>query len=274
MIEFIEQYFIKPIYTSEGYNIYNTLIYGALFLTGAYGVARLLKRLNVKTDEKLFFAVLPFVVLGGIMRALEEFARIAGAGLLPVSALFLTPGIYLLVASLAIVSLTAAVYLRKLSYASTTAAIGWLLVVTASPLLLYDLLLTYSGSTPTVPHHSVFLFIIALAAAITLTGVKILKRLGIGAKENVVIFSGFALEVSAVTLAVYLLGYTAAQPETRALLSHGIYPLFKLGLILLIMRFVEGVPREDEAHWLSKLILLVLGLPHGIHNSLQVLMGV
>ncbi len=139
--EFIEQYFIKPIYTSEGYNIYNTIVYGVLLLAGAYAAVKLLRRLGVKMDEKLFFAALPFVVLGGVLRGLEEFARITGAGLLPVSALFLTPGIYLLVAFLAIMSLTLAVYLRGLNYASAMAKIGWALVLATLPLLLYDVLL-------------------------------------------------------------------------------------------------------------------------------------
>lgn len=273
--EFIETYFIKPVYTSEGYNIYNTLVYGALLLAGAYGVARLLGHLKVKMDERLFMAALPFVVLGGVLRALEEFARITGAGFLPVSALFLTPGIYLLVAFLGIASLIASVHLRKLNYAPTMAVTGWALVFALSPLLLYDLLLVYSGSIPEIVlRPSIFFLILVLAALVTIAGATLLRRLRMMHRENAVIFSGFALEVAAVTLAVYLLGYTAAQPETRALLSHGVYPFFKLGLIIAIIHFVEKVPREDEAHWLSKLLLLVLGLPHGIHNSLQVLMGV
>lgn len=275
MIEFIKRYFIEPIYTSEGYNIYNTLVYGMLLLAGAYLVAKLLRRWKVKMDEKLFMAALPFLVFGGVLRGLEEFARITGAGLLPVSALFLTPGIYILVAFLAVASLTLAVHLRGANYASIITAIGWLLVLATSPLFLYDLLLVYSGSVPeTTLRPSIFISILVLAAIITIAGIEVLKRLRMMHRENAVIFAGFALEVAAVTLAVYLLGYTAAQPETRALLSHGIYPFFKLGLIIAIIHFVEKVPRDDEAHWLSKLLLLVLGLPHGIHNSLQVLAGV
>jgi len=275
--EFIEQYFIKPIYTSAGYNIYNTIIYGALLLTGAYGVAKLLKRLEVKMDEKLFIAALPFIVFGGLLRALEEFARITGAGLLPVSALFLTPGIYLLVAFLAIASLTAARYFRRANYASLMAVVGWFLVIAAFSLLLYDLLLVYAGSVPEIALRPPIFFLILLAAAvITLIGATVLKSLRIMRRENLIIFSGFALEVAAVTLAVYLLSYTVAQPETRVLLNHGtlFYPFFKLGLVLGSIYLVEGVPREEETHWLSKLLLLALGLPMGIHNSLQVLMGV
>lgn len=277
MIEFIKRYFIEPIYTSEGYNIYNTAVYGALLLAGAYGIAKLLKRFEVKMDERLFMAALPFVVLGGFLRALEEFARITGAGLLPLSALFLTPGIYLLVAVLAIASLTVSVYLRRANYASAMAQMGWLLVLVTLPLLLYDVLLVSSGSVSGIVFQPfVFFLILLLTALVALAGIAVLKRVHLMRRENAIIFAGFAFEVSAVVLATYFLSYTAAQPETRALLGHNpfLYPFFKLGLILGIIYLVEGVPREEEAHWLSKLILLVLGLPMGIHNSLQVLMGV
>lgn len=120
------------------------------------------------------------------------------------------------------------------------------------------------------------LLILLVSAVITLIGAFLLKRLQIMHRENLIIFSSFAVETASVTLAVYLLSYTVAQPETRALLSHGtlLYPFFKLSLVLGIIYLVEEVPRKEETHWLSKLLLLVLGLPMGIHNSLQVLMGV
>jgi uncharacterized membrane protein len=274
--EFIKTYFIEPISHGTGYNMYNTLVYGVLLLLGAYGVVKLVRRLGVKMDKQLFNAVLPFVVLGGILRALEEFARLTGAGLLPHSPLFLTPGIYLLIAALSLPSLVVAVSLKGEEYPRAMSAIGWTLSLAASLLVLSDIALVASGGVAdTSLRPSLFLWIVLLAVGLTFIGMLILKRLQMRSRENALILGGFAFEASAVTTAVYSLSYSAEQPFTQALLSISppFYPLFKLALILGIVYYIEGVPREDETHWLSKLILLVLGVPMGIHNSLQILLG-
>jgi uncharacterized membrane protein len=274
--EFIKTYFIDPISQGTGYNMYNTLVYGVLLLLGAYGVVKLLRRLEVKMDKELFNAVLPFVVLGGIIRALEEFARLTGAGLFPHSPLFLTPGIYLLIAALSIPSLVVAVSLKGKEYPRTMLSIGWAISLGAFLIVLSDMALVASGGVAGASlRPSLFLWIVLLAVGLTFIGVQVLKRLNIKSKENVLVLGGFAFEAAAVTTAVYALSYGAEQPITQALLSISppFYPIFKLGLVIGIIYFIEGVPKDDETHWLSKLIILVLGVPMGIHNSLQILMG-
>jgi uncharacterized membrane protein len=207
---------------------------------------------------------------------LEEFARLTGAGLLPHSPLFLTPGIYLLIAFLSIASLVVAVALKGEEYPRTMSAIGWTISLGAFLIVLGDIALVASGGVASASlRPGLFLWIVLLAIGLTFIGTQVLRRLHMESRENALILGGFAFEVSAVTLAVYSLSYAAEQPLTQALLSvsPAFYPFFKLGLVLGIIYFVEGVPGDEEAHWLSKLILLVLGLPMGIHNSLQVLMG-
>ncbi len=276
LVDFIKTYFIDPITQGTGYNMYNTIVYGVLLLLGAYAVVKLVRRLGVSMDRQLFNAVLPFIVLGGILRALEEFARLTGVGLLPPSPLFLTPGIYLLTAVLAISSLMIAVSLRGAEYPRVMLAIGWAISLGASLLVLSDLALVASGGVAdTSLRIGLFLKIVLLATGLTFIGILILKRLQMGSRENALIFGGFAFEAAAVATAVYSLSYSAEQPVTQALLSISplFYPIFKLGLILGIIYYIEGVPKAEEAHWLSKLIILVLGVPMGIHNSLQILMG-
>lgn len=273
---FIKAYFVEPITHATGYNIYNTVVYGILLLLGAYGVVKLVRRLGVRMDKELFSAVLPFVVLGGILRALEEFARLTGSGFLPHSPLFLTPGIFLLIAGLTIASLIAAVSMKGKEYPSIMLKAGWGLCLGAFLLVLSDIALVASGGVAdTFLRPGLFLWIILLGAGLTLLGRLVLTRLRMVSRENLLIVGGFAFEAAAVTTAVYALSYSAEQPFTHALVSIAppFYPLFKLGLILGIVYYIEGVPKNDETHWLSKLILLVLGVPMGVHNSLQILLG-
>ena len=256
--------------------MYNTLAYGALLILAGYGVVRLLRRIGVRMDGKLFNAVLPFVVLGGVVRALEEFARLTGMGILPHSPLFLTPGIYILIAVLSLAALLIGFYLDGEEYPRKMSLIGWAIVLAALFLVVSDAVLVVSGDVAnTALRPGLFLGIIVLGGALSFAGILVLKRLKMAGRENVLILGGFAFEAAAVATAVYALSYTAEQPITQALLSISppVYPLLKIGLVLGIIHFVEGVPRDEEAHWLSKLILLILGVPMGIHNSLQILLG-
>ncbi|NOZ58916.1 MAG: DUF63 family protein [Euryarchaeota archaeon] len=280
--EFLYEHFVLPLEEGSGYNIYNTLTYGILLILGSYGVLRLLRRLGVRMDEGLLRALVPYVVLGGILRALEEFARISGAGLVPHTFLLLTPGIYLLVTLLVLAVLVPAAMLRDGDYHGPLRLAGTGMCALAGLLYLHDLYLVASGQAvsgfsgePLRLQLEVFGGILLLSGAFALALLHPLRRLGMHSEVNLLIVWGAAFDAASVSLA-HLAGYTAEQPLTQLMLTAHplLYPLFKLGLYLLILYFVErDVPAAEEAHWLTKLILLVLSLPMGIHNSLQVLLG-
>lgn len=273
---FLNRYFIAPVFTGEGYNIYNTLVYGVLLIVGAYGVTKLVRRFGVVMDRELFYAALPFVALGGILRALEEFARLTGTGFLPTSPMFLTPGIYILIAFISILSLCISSALRGEKYRPMMSGIGLVMVLLASLLVLGDVWVVASGSAAGFFLRPSLLFWITLiASAFTFFGMRILKHFGMGSRENTLILCGFAFEATAVTAAVYSLSYSVEQPFTQALLSINplLYPFFKVGLIVGLLYLVEGVPKNDDAYWMSKLLFLVLGFPMGLHNTLQIFLG-
>jgi uncharacterized membrane protein len=281
---FFHEYFVKPLQTGAGYNPYNTVAYGILLILGAYAVLRLLRRLDVRLDEELFRALVPFVILGGLIRALEEFARVSGSGLVPHSFLFLTPGVYFLILTLVLLSLATGIALKKEKYHQVVFYSGVLLCAFASVLFLYDLSLVASqraislfSGEPLKLQVRVFIGILLFSLGLALLAMLPLRRLNLASRLNTLIVWGVAFDAASVSLAALSLGYAAEQPLTQSMLSAHplIYPLFKMGLYLAILYFVESdVPREDETYWLTKLILLVLSLPMGLHNSLQVLLGV
>ena len=87
-MSFIERYFIEPMYTGEGYNIYNTIVYGILLGIGIVACYKILERLEIEVDERLLIALFPYLTLASILRALED------ACILPKTAWFITPGIF------------------------------------------------------------------------------------------------------------------------------------------------------------------------------------
>jgi len=279
---FFHDYFVKPLQTGEGYNLYNTLAYGVLLFLSAYIVLRLFRRGGLRLNRELFIALVPFVLFAGIIRALEEFARVSGEGAVPHSFLFLTPGIYFLTFALAMIFLGAGVVLKR-GYRFVYQS-GFLLCSLALAFFLYDIYLvgserafsSFSGNLLEL-RTGVFAWIALFSMGLAVLAIIAARRLGFGSRPNALILGGAAFDVSSVTLAALSLGYTAEQPLTQSMLSvHPLlYPAFKMGLFLGFLYFVErSIPEEDQAHWFTKLLLLVLALPMGLHNSLQVLLGV
>jgi len=87
--QFLNQYFIQPMYTRSGYNAINTFLYAFLFgLAVVYSYRYIIKPLKIKVDERLFWAVTPMVVFGATVRALVD------GGVLPENPWILTPGIF------------------------------------------------------------------------------------------------------------------------------------------------------------------------------------
>lgn len=94
---------------NKGYNVYNTLAYGALFLAGGLAIYRLLLRLKIDIDERLILASLPLIILGGLARTLED-TRLFGE---PLAYLFIAPVIYLTLAVGAVAVLLFGALLRE-----------------------------------------------------------------------------------------------------------------------------------------------------------------
>src|SRR3989344_6208808 len=106
MLDFIQKYFINPIYTGEGYNVYNTIAYAIILIIAAYGVYKLLMKLKISIDRKFFLGILPFVAMGGVLRSLQD----AGITANP---LFITPLIYIMIFFVALGSLLFARLLER-----------------------------------------------------------------------------------------------------------------------------------------------------------------
>ena len=149
------------IVAEPGYTIVSEIGYMLILVYMLVGVYLLLERLDIAEDPKLYFAFVPFMLLGGALRVVEDGTdRAVEAGVTPLveyplSSLIISPVIYGTVFLMTLVSLVGSLALERRgvvdSYYRATAAVGSALVVlTLSYLTMGALTTEYSTLYPSV----------------------------------------------------------------------------------------------------------------------------
>ncbi|WP_067073014.1 DUF63 family protein [Methanoculleus horonobensis] len=101
--EFLYKYYIDPIRYGEAYTLVDTLTYALILIAAVYLVYRGLRRYGIAVDEELVLATLPFVVLGGLLRVVEDTGMIVS----DLRFLLITPLIFFTIFAIAGVALFA-----------------------------------------------------------------------------------------------------------------------------------------------------------------------
>ena len=101
--EFVWKYFWGPTIAdadeksygevNEGYNPVNTIVYGLILVLALFGIYKVILKYKHKVDHRFLLALIPFIILGGTSRVMED-AEIFRA---PVVYLFIAPQIYILI---------------------------------------------------------------------------------------------------------------------------------------------------------------------------------
>ncbi len=99
LYEFFYEYFVLPIKENQGYNPVNTLAYAIILGIAVLLLYKMLKRMEIKVDERFFRALIPYIILGPLMRSMTD------VGILPRTYLTVSPGGYFVIAAFAIASL-------------------------------------------------------------------------------------------------------------------------------------------------------------------------
>jgi uncharacterized membrane protein len=263
--EFLQRYFIDPIYQGTGYNPYNTVVYGLLLGLGILLLFRLFQRLHLSLDAGFLGSLLPFLVLGSVLRVLED------AALLPRSALFITPGIFLLIALIYLGGLFLSLALqrrRSIPYPLPLAALGFALLLAPA----YRLLQNLQGLNP--------LFYVGSA-----TGASLLLSLSLGRLVGrdldprswiFWILGAHFLDLYSTVFAVERYGYFAEHYlEGKLVAAAGtawvLLPLklLVLGTVLAFLRWALREEEEERNFWY--LALFILGFSPGLRDLLSML---
>ncbi len=86
---------------SAGYNIVNTLVYAVSMVVALLGILEIFQRYDIEMDRSLMLSLMPWVILGGTFRSLED----AGFFSSSISPFFISPVIYFVLGIGAILTL-------------------------------------------------------------------------------------------------------------------------------------------------------------------------
>jgi uncharacterized membrane protein len=136
--EFIYKYYIDPIIYGQPYNIVDTLTYALVLIVAIYIIYRWLSASRiVRVDSRFILATLPFVVLGGLSRVVQDTGMITSGW----QFLLVTPLIYFVLFFFTVVALLSSAYLQKRGlvrdYAPVYAGTGIVSCILVSGLLVW-----------------------------------------------------------------------------------------------------------------------------------------
>lgn len=258
MIDFVQRYFIDPIYTGEGYNVYNTIVYGLFLGVGIILVENLLRRLKIDINGRFVFGLFPFITLAAFLRSLVD------ARILSKSFFLITPGIFLTTFFVAFFSLVIANYLersRKIGYHKTLFSIGAVLLMYPAALVLQNI---------AAPIY--FAYIMVLAGVFSGITFAIFRRLNFGKWEIQYIVPAHMLDASATFFAVEYLGYFEEHVFENFLIQVSGTALIIYPLKIIVLAIIFAMLKRLKVGHFWYFALMVLGYAPGLRDTLTIML--
>jgi len=260
---FWEKYFIEPM--GHYYTLPATIVYSLLFAAATFVVYKyILKKMKFKIDKKFMISLVPFIFLGGIMRALEDVEFYKGY-------FFVSPGIYLTVFSIAFVSLLLSLALQKI----TKKEYWKFMLVIGGLFCLYNLyqIFYFGFSSPRG-----VLMILGLVGFWTLIfGLIHLKFPKYLSRFNLPILISHLFDGSATFVALTYFGFMEQHVLPTFLINlTGPWIMFPLKILVVwpVLYYIDKLDDNELKIWL-KIVVLILGLALGTRDMLKVgLLGV
>lgn len=257
MINFIQKYFITPIYTGEGYNVYNTIAYGLLLGVGIILAEKLLKRLKIEINGRFVFGLFPFITLAAFLRSLVD------ARILPVSFFLITPGIFLTTFFIAVFALLLAKYLernQKIGYHKSLFAVGAVLLIYPAALVLQNI---------AAPIY--FIYIILLTGFSSGITFVIFRTMDFGKWKKYIVLAHM-LDASATFIAVEYLGYFEEHVFENFLIHIFGTALIIYPLKITVLAIVLAAIKRLEGGYFWYFALMVLGYSPGLRDTLTIVL--
>ena len=276
--EFLYKYYIDPIVLGQPYNPVDTLTYALIFLLAVYLVYRWLARGGVPVDRDLVLSTLPYVVLGGLLRVVEDTGLVPA----PYRYLLVTPLIFLAVFGFTAAALVLARSLEMKGmvprFQSFYAGVG------AGASAGAGLLLLWFGLTQARVDLVILLSILGLALATSAALMALLER-GFGWKEagdplfRALIFAQM-LDASATSIGIDLhpLRYVEVHVvgSTLIALTGTAFSMFllKVAVVIPAIYVLSAYRREgNPALWhLILLAMIVVGLAPGVRDMARMVL--
>lgn len=257
-MDFIEKYFIEPIIKGTGYNVVNTFAYALLLVVGVWIGYKILRKLGVEINRDFFIGLFPFIMLGGVLRALED-------GNFFQSYLFVTPGIYFIMFGFTLVALVISIVLEgwtEYSYYKTLFGIG-----------LFPLI--YFLSFIRIINFYGFVLLLFLAGFwfVLLYSLRNLKK-KMFSRINLMALWAHLFDASATFISITFFSYLEQHVLPSFLIRNlGAWVMFplKFFIVLPVLYLIdENIEEENLKYWL-KIVVFILGFALGIRDSLALI---
>jgi uncharacterized membrane protein len=285
--DFIYKYYIDPIRLGQPYNVVDTLTYAIILVAGVYLLYRWLTTstwlsdIGFRIDATFILSTLPYVILGGVMRVIEDTGMITG----DFKYLLITPLIYFVLFFYTIGSLFLSRYLTlkglTKSFLTFYFWAGVLTVIVASLVLV-------AWSTT---HHGIDLFVLfaILSMAVVATGLVwsfmkyVCRWEYVRDPLYITLLFGQLLDASATSFGIDL--HPALQYLEQHVVGSGLinltgtafvmYPL-KLVVLFPAIYIMELYRKEaNTAFWhLVLLAMIVVGFAPGIRDMVRMVLYV
>lgn len=261
IFDFINRYFLIPM--GHYYTLPATLTYAIFFFIAVFLVYKfILRRIRFRVDENFMLSLLPFIILGGVMRSLEDAEFYHGY-------MFVSPGIYITVFFVALSALLFSVLAEKYvkrPYWQIMLAIG-------SVILLFNiaqvLIIGIRNWTGFFMVTGILLAWSLVLLPVTLYRTKYLSRI------NYFILLAHLLDASASFVATTFFSY-----YEQHVLPGFLFPIFgswimfplKLAVVWPVLYMIDESIKEKEFRIWLKTAVLILGLALGVRDLLSVSM--
>ena len=274
MADFFQQYFIDPLIQGTGYNVYNTLVYALLLIAAVFVTYKLLKKMKITIDNKFLLGVLPYVILGGLLRTLED-ATSYGIWLK-------TPIIYFVIFAIAFVGLLISKIIEiigkrsehAVDYHMVWATIGFLLVIAGLSQVAFRVPFAFAA----IVTLSIFWAIVLIFLRVLVK--KFRPNFPLFSLENTALLGVHMFDATTTFVALQYFPYFEQHVLPGFLIS-----LFGPAVMFALKFFVVGVvlyvldkelkeKKDLEKRKFIKLVIMILGLAPGLRNFFRLVMGV
>ncbi len=255
-----QTYIVELILNASGYTWINTLIYAIIFVSAVFLVYyKLIKPFKINVDGKFALALLPYIFLGSILRALKDSEFLT-------SRLFVTPSIYVFIFSFTLVLLVFSLFLEKrtkVPFQSYFFSFGFILAG------IFFTQLPFSNLMPAVQILGIDLLIFLLVF-----GLGNFTKLTKSFWNKSVIFAQLA-DASSTFIGLEVYGHVEQHVLPNLIFEWagnvGVFFIMKLAVSLLLLRAIDNyLDDKGFSNWL-KLIVILLGLALGTRDLFQIM---
>ena len=276
--EFITTYYIDPIKYGQPYNMVDTLTYAVILIFAVYLIYRWLNRAQIPVDSRFILATIPYVILGGLLRVVEDSGYITS----DLHYLLITPLIYFVLFFFTIAALLFSRILEERGFIATY-QIGYAGIGIIGCIMAAIFLLWYGVFYSEISLDVLFIILtIAIVAAGAIWGFMryVLKWEYASDPLYCIFIFGQMLDASATSYGIDLhsMAYTESHVVGSSLIAWTgtAFYMFPLKLVVLFPAvYVLQQYRKDAPPVLWHLILLALiivGLAPGIRDMFRMVL--